>query len=222
MQKRTRRSKTRVPRAVVSTQTYNFRRTVSQVIVLNQGFGFASAGFSSAISFSLGQMKIWINGVSTFSTQVPNYTEFTALFDQYQLRGVEFEIYWSKNVVDGATPNEAVPMIWHAIDYDDNATTTIAELSQYPGVENTTLGENGGRVLRRRIRPRASYIGNDGTGADAKFVALEQNPWIDCTYPLVEHKGVKLFLDTYELYPNVTMGNVRILAKIDLAFRNVR
>lgn len=212
-----------VPRSLSApNQTYRFERSVSALLALNQSFGFNSAGFSSAISFSLGQMKIWINGVAAFSTQVPGYTEFTALFDQYQLRGVEFEIYWAKNSVIDASGSVTIPLLWHALDYDDNATTTIAELCQYPGVMATTLGEDGGKVLRRSFRPIPSYLGDDGSGAHAKFVALNSDQWIDSTYPLVEHKGIKLFLDTYENYGNYSMGNIRIVAKMSYAFRSVR
>lgn len=222
--RRTRRPQKRVPRGMGTQPTYNFSRTVSQVVRINQGFGFESAGFSSAVSFSLGQMEIWFNGVSAFTTAVPNYTEFTSLFDQYQLRGVEFDVYWCKNVVDGGagTTSRSLPTIWHALDYDDNATVTIAELSQYPGREITSLGENGGKVMHRRFRPIPSYIGNDGTGSDAKFVALDANQWIDCTYPLVEHKGIKMYLDTFEQYENYDMGSIRIVARLDFAFRSVR
>lgn len=166
-------------------------------------------------------MQIYLNGASTFTPAIPSYTEFTALFDQWQLRGVELEIYWAKNAVDTVTAGHSGPALWHTLDFDDVATTTLAEMQQYPRVQLTSLTENGGAVLRHSFKP-VCRVEADANGSTAYLPQLDTNQWIDCTYPNVVHRGIKLYLETFDRFANYDMGSILIVAKVDYAFRHVR
>lgn len=174
-----------------------------------------------AIQFSLQQMHIYLNGASTFTPAVPSYTEFTALFDQWQIRGVDLDIYWAKNSVDTVTAGHSGVALWHTTDYDDVATATVAEMQQYPGVRLTSLAENGGSVLHHSFKPVVRLEAPAG-GSTTYLPQLESPQWIDCTYPNTDHRGVKIYLETFDRFANYDMGSILVVAKISFAFKNVR
>lgn len=172
--------------------------------------------------FALSGVSYYINGVGSGFISFPNYSEFTSLFDQYQLKTMEVELYWSKNVATESGTNAVQPLIWSAFDYDDATNTTLANLQQYPAVRTTILGEDGGKVLRMSLTPRARYQLPDGAGGTGYSPTMASNPWIDCSYPAVEHYGVKTYLDTFGRTASLDIGTIKVVVRGSFAFKNVR
>lgn len=217
------RANRRIPRnPSTGSQLHTFKRTVSQNIAINQVYGWNSGGFLLALGFSLDKMSCFINGASTFAPAVPDYTDFTALFDQYQIRGVELEMFWSKNIAGEQTAAYCTPMLWSALDFDDVANTSLSQLQQYPAVRTTCMGEDGGKVFRQSFRPVARLQVPDGSGGTAYAPLLDGNQWIDVANPSVGFYGIKVFLDMFGRSSNIDLGTIMICAKIDYAFKNVR
>lgn len=205
-----------------ASPVHTFKRTVSQNIPINQLYGWNSGGFSLNLIFALSQMTCFINGASTFTPAIPDYTDFTSLFDQYQIRGVELELYWSKNIAGESTAAYSTPMLWSVIDYDDAANMTLTQLQQYPLVRTTNMGEDGGRALRQSFRPVPRLQVPDGTGGTGYAPVLDGNVWLDVANASVGHYGVKIYLDTFGRSSNVDLGTIMVVAKVEFAFKNAR
>lgn len=214
--------KMRIPRTPNSEVTHVFSRSVSQSIPVNQFAGFLSSGFALGSSVSLAQMVITINGASVYTVVVPGYLDFTALFDQYQIRSVTYDLFWSKNISGETSPGLAIPLLWSAMDYDDIGNFTLTELQQYPGVTTTMMGEDGGKVFHRTFRPVPRLNVPDGAGGTGFAPTLDRNVWIDCTYPQVSHNGIKIYLDTFGRTANSDIGSIMVCARIEYAFKHPR
>jgi len=167
-------------------------------------------------------MTIIINGAPTFAPAVPGYTDFTSLFDQYQIKDFTVEIFWSKNIAGEASAAFSLPLLWSALDFDDTGAITKQELQQYPAVRATSLGENGGKVFTHTFRPVPRIQVPDGTGGTGFAPSLDTNVWIDCTYPSVGHNGIKFYLDTFGRSSNIDIGSILVVGHITYGFRNQR
>jgi len=195
---------------------------VSQNVAINQLYGWNNGGFNMNLFFSLAQMSVFVNGASTFTPAVPDFSDFTALFDQYQIRGVELELYWSKNMAGEQTAAYSTPMLWSTLDYDDAANTSLSQLQQYPSVRTTNMGEDGGKAFRQSFRPVPRLQVPDGSGGTGYAPVLDGNLWVDVANPSVGYYGIKFFLDTFGRSSNIDLGTIMICAKIEYAFKNVR
>lgn len=112
---------------------------------------------------------------------LPNYTEFTALFDQYKIDKVEV------NFVPNISQNSAndIPIVYTVVDFDDgNTPANLDVLRQY---ETAILHADPRRPFKRTLVPRvatAAYSGGFSGYAN-------QTSWIDVASASVEHYGVK-------------------------------
>lgn len=220
-QKRQRGRKPAVERQIRS-QFYRFTRTLNFDLNINPSTGFATAGNNLNLVFALQGVSYFINGTGVGLIAFPNYSEFTALFDQYMIESMEVELYWSKNSAAESGTNAVQPLIWSAYDYDDASNTSLSSLQQYPAIRSTALGEDGGKVLKMKISPVPRVQLPDGSGGTAYAPTLDRNPWIDCGYPAVEHLGVKTYLDTFGRTASLDIGTIKVVVRGHFAFKNVR
>lgn len=123
---------------------------------------------------------------------LPNYTELTALYDQYRIVGVK------ANIINTVPCNVAVynagtglkeylvpPTLISAVDLDDaSATTTNAILEM-----ESCIIHGGGRKHTRELVPACAEALYQGafTGYGSR-----RNAWIDSSSPSVQHYGLKL------------------------------
>lgn len=115
---------------------------------------------------------------------LPSYTEFTALYDQYQIASVELRIVPQ---VMTATPLDPLQgFIVLAVDYDDATTpANIDALYQYGSAAIFPASKE----IRFVLRPRAALAAYSGAFTSyANF----GNMWIDVASPSVQHYGLKV------------------------------
>lgn len=120
-----------VIRAVANRQIYPFKRFTFKASI--GGTDGAGAGFGYSFKLS----------------EIPNHTEFTALFDQYKIAGIKYRWVINRNPDFGGTVvtnvyNTTVqgqyPRIMWVHDFDsDNAPANFAELQQYPKMKEVYL-----------------------------------------------------------------------------------
>lgn len=113
---------------------------------------------------------------------VPNFTEFTTLFDRYKIGGVLFKLIPRFNVapVGPSTPSQVMT----CLDYDGNGPTTIAALNQYQNKKTT----RGTAIHKRFYKPAiltAAYQSLTSTGYVPKW-----NQYIDTTASTLPHYGL--------------------------------
>lgn len=156
------------------TSAYRFTRISqgSQILASNAG---AATG---AYNFQLASLS--------------GYTEFTALFDQYRIVGVEVQLIPNVTGSD-ANPLSTVvllPNVHTVIDYDDDSTVgTLTTLMKYPSYRRT----RGNQVHKRFLRPAAQievYKTAGTMGTSAKW-----GQWLDCGDSTIPLFGMKYYVD---------------------------
>jgi hypothetical protein len=157
--------------------------------------GSVTAEVDGAIAFSLGSL--------------PDYTEFTALFDTYRILHVKIAFYPLFIDTSATVP---YPPIITAIDYDDNNTLAYSVLQEY----DTALVSNSGTYFDRVLTPRIALAAYSGT-----FTSYSQpkaGTWVDCASPNVTHYGLKYAL------PITGAANAvwQVELTYDLQFRDTR
>lgn len=155
-------------------------------------------------------------------SSVPNYTEFTNLYDQYKINAVKVTLIPRGNTAEITASSGASTVfqgqsvgVFSVIDYDDTAVlANINEACQYQNMKMTRATQQHSRYLKPRFNLLS--ITNQGTGATG--ASQNTRGWLDCDYINVPHYGVK-----WALQQNVNY-NLTYDVKIDyyLAFKNVR
>lgn len=126
-------------------------------------------------------------------SSLPNYTEFTNLFDQFRINMIKYSIIQNRNVnqtfYDSATTlvnYTALPTIVSIIDYDDSATTpNLNTLYQYQNQKVTSYGVPHKRIFSPSVLASA-YETGIGTAYMPRF-----KQWIDTEDSSTIHFGIK-------------------------------
>jgi hypothetical protein len=127
-----------------------------------------------------------VTSALTFSlSSLPDYTEFTGLFDAYRIVGVKVCFYPA--FLD-TTATTLYPPIYTVIDYDDSNTTSTAAYGEYDSCQVVQTGQYFERTLVPRVAIAAYSGAFTSFGQKAKM-------WIDCGSPSVNHYGLKYGID---------------------------
>lgn len=120
-------------------------------------------------------------------SQVPNFGEFTALFDMYKILGMRFRFSPRANSAEVGT-NQGLIKFMTAIDYDSSTTTgTMADLLQYESLKVTQSNREHVRYIKPRIA-QSVYQSALTTGYSPG------RGWIDCENNTVPHYGLRFLL----------------------------
>lgn len=147
-------------------------------------------------------------------SQVPQFTEFTQLYDQYCIKGVKFELipqFDSANVALTTSQN-VINQNYSCIDYDDvSVPSGLDTLLQYQNVQRCPST----RIMKRYIKPKvATQVYS--TALTTNY-SSKSNVWLDCTQPDTEHYGVKF---GFTGGPITQKYGLRMI--FYMAFKNVR
>lgn len=130
-------------------------------------------------------------GATYFSLdQVPGYTEFTALFDQYRITRV-IAHFWPTalsvtNTNSSSTIVNVPPRIVHAIDYDDSvAPTSVNEVREYSTARTNYSTEK----FTRDFKPAVSRVVYEGVSSSG--YSPDWDVWVSTNDPTVPHYGLK-------------------------------
>lgn len=118
---------------------------------------------------------------------LPNYTEFTSLFDQYRILEAIVSFVPYSTTSSSSTEASAFPgIIGTWIDYDDsNLPANLQEGQQY----DTYQKSNATASFSRVVKPRSAVASYSGT-----FTSYDNiyGQWHDANSPGVQHYGLKL------------------------------
>lgn len=155
-----------------------------------------------------------LQGVAFTLADLPDYGDFTALYDQYKILGIKVKWLPRGNSSDIQAQN-SISRFFSVIDRDDDATpTSIDQLTQYESCKMTpTTG-----VHSRYFKPSIRREIPNAIGGTAHEVTGPQ--WIDVTNANVKHYGIKLAVQG----PLSGTGSIYFDAQVTmyLAFKNVR
>lgn len=142
--------------------------------------------------------------------QCANYTEFTALFDQYRIMQVQIDFIWDLGQNSGCSP------LYTILDYDDaSAPVNLGEYLQY---DTLMITSGGSRDHSRVVHPQAAAAMYSGT-----FTSFGNAPrmmWQNCASPGIQYYGVKYAIPASA--GNPTTAAYQVVAKYVLQFRNTR
>lgn len=158
--------------------------------------------------------------VATLS-QLPNFTDFTNLYDQYCIKGFKVQLIPRGTNVDNAyDPNAPsitgmTTLIGSVIDYtDSNNLPSYADATQYESFKWT----KGTRVHSRYIKPAVSRAVFQGV---TNGYNPSKNVWIGTDNPSVPHYGIKIIADNTQL-----TGTAEVVFDIQftyyVGFKNVK
>lgn len=180
--KKNRRGALRRSRVRAQAVVHRFKRTckMDNITASITGGGVAS-GISAAYQFTLDSL--------------PNYTEFTALYDMYKINAIKLTFvptaseYINSTTSGAPTPN-GFQRFNSVLDFDDTAVPVSEnDLLQYATLRNTP----GWRPHTRYFKPRILQTVDEIVGAT--LGSSSSGPkWISCLSPSVEHLGVKIFV----------------------------
>lgn len=164
--------RTTVPRAVRDNIV-----SIKRSVVLNQ-FSVYNSWSSLAYAFTLGNL--------------PNYTELTALFEQYRINAIKLTFVPTCSSLDGETATQipttylTQPRLYTLIDKDANVpVNNESAMLQYGNV----------RIIKNPTRPFTIYIRGPavqvGTANALTIVggAPKSKQWLDCDNYSVQHLG---------------------------------
>lgn len=116
-------------------------------------------------------------------SDLPGYTEFTSLFDQYRIRKVVVRFIPDITI---ATPASGTGnnVAYSAIDLDDSTADTITGIEQY----GTCVVHNNVKPFSRIIYPKFAIAAYSGA-----FTSYAQSQgWVDCASASIQHYGLKV------------------------------
>lgn len=125
--------------------------------------------------------------------QLPNYTEYTTMFDAYRINKVVLEFkpnFIETNVNSSFATTGYIPDIGVVIDYDSQsaAPTSMNELRQYSNFREYKAN----KPFKVVLVPRTAGMVYNGAASTA-YSQSRPRLWLDCEYPAVPHYGVNYY-----------------------------
>lgn len=156
--------------------------------------------------------------VYTFSlNKLPNYTEFTNLFDQYRICAVKLTIIpgVTESSLEGAsTSSYPLPEVRSIIDYtEDAAPLDFDEMYQYANCKMT----RGNKMHTRYIKPAVLTSAFEGVAATAYIPKWKQ--WLTTDDSATPHYSIKVGINAVK---TANTCYFRVYAKYYLQMKNIK
>lgn len=230
--------KGRAAKRVLSLATSKFRRTtgvnmkrfnttlitrsVIQSSDVNESIGWNSVGVGGrdiTIAPTLATCDFIVSGVTLYSTALPNISELVNLYDQYRIKKVHVEVFYSNNSSTLHNPTLGLPLIHVANDYNSVGAYNLADIAQYPDMKTYQLGNNKRIKWSFVPRVRADVLTNSGVLSSS---ALNTTGWIDTSSSTVQHLGTRVYMNFQNLNTNVSIGTMTFVVSYDIECRLVK
>lgn len=125
-------------------------------------------------------------------SDLPDYTEFTNLFDEYYIYKISLMFIPMRTQLN-TNPASTVPWFIYAVDKDDSAPVTSYDaLLQYPAVKITQMTKK----VYVTFRPRFSSVVYN-TAVTSGYGS--RTGWLDCSNASIPHFGFKYGIDSATL-----------------------
>lgn len=145
--------------------------------------------------------------------QLPNYTDFTNLYDTYKICGIRRKYVFNRNSSDmgDTTAGHEIPMLITVNDSND----TTALTNENEGLEYASFKQNRlDRPTKRYFRPFISSI-----SAAVPNNNMVRSRWLSTAEPDYIHCGMKEAVDTISSAAGATIGTLCIYTTYYIACR---
>lgn len=164
-----------------------------------------------------------VYGLQTSLVDIPNWSEYTSIFDQYRITGAEVEFQPRTTGNEVATGTGLCTLGW----FQDQNNVGLTGLS---ALENPWLERTGYRhtlldkVVKVKYTPRPMkmvYDGVVGTGYTCED-PKKMNDWIACTYNTVPHNGLYFRIYSPDTAVALTTDMVNVYVNLSMQFKSTR
>lgn len=127
---------------------------------------------------------------------IPQVSTYTALYDQYKIRGITVILQSNGITADGVyststQSNQASDKtLWYTIDEDDAAAISRGAMQEYQTAKCVLINPFTQTPIKIRFTPHIATTAYRSGGFSG--YQNEKSSWIDCTYPDVQHFGLKV------------------------------
>lgn len=214
-----------------SGRTVTFWRKTEVSIALGQTTGFGASGNNLNWGFALGRIIGFVNGSFIYSIQVPNASEFQALFDYYKINAVKMQVFFTKNTdpVSATTgTSHGMPVLIIANDFDDIAETmTLSSMNERVGARHVQFDSTNVNGINHYIKPKPSTVvvqTDVATGVQSTSNAgvTFGTQWLDVAASNIVHNGIKIFYNNQGITTSATLGNVTFVFDVEYVFKGYR
>lgn len=157
----------------------------------------------------------YVNGFNYKFSNLPNYTEFTALYDQFRINYVVTKWYLKIDPSAQTAATASFPRMYYCVDADDDAPpTNINELRNHGRTRMVIMNPN--RPVTIKFRPSVLIQAYEGATTTAYIPKWKQ--FVDCADFATPHYGLKVAID------DLTNTNYQVTVETILYFtmRDVR
>lgn len=198
---------------------YRFSRCLSQNFTWNPLSGLGASGADLCITNSLSMTDFIINGTSIASPSIPNASEFTNLFDQYRLKRIDYEIYWSQNLSNAGTA-APIPVVHIVNDYNTVASFSKSDIFQHPDLKTYQCDPQ--KPIKWFVYPhvRSDVLTNGGLVSSSAMNL--RAPWIDTSSASIQHLGTLVYIDNLGRTTNADYGTFLFKVIYHMEFKNVK
>lgn len=164
-----------------------------------------------------------VYGLQINLVDIPNWAEYTSIFDSYRITGAEVEFQPRVTEIDTTSTSSLCTLGW----FQDQNNVSLTGLS---GLENPWLERTGYRqtlldkVVKVKYTPRPLQMVYDGVTATGYQTgdSKSMNEWIACTFNSVPHNG--LLFRVYAPTATAALGAdmVQVYVNVSLQFKATR
>lgn len=132
----------------------------------------------------------------TFSpSDVPAFSEFTALFEEFQFAGIAYRFVLNRDPAFATTTaNRGYPVrVIMAHDHTDSTTPSFADLQQYPKCREVWLSQNKTLTKWYWLKPNTINVGYT-TGVASNY-GTDYKRWVDSANTSTPYYGLKFAYD---------------------------
>ena len=186
------RKRPRISRAKMARRRLGVRRTRQRIHYFKRTFRVQDliASYNAATGVTTP-----INTPLAFQlAQLPNFSEFTSLYDQYQIKGIRVNIQpllteGIASAVSGSTAIWGFPKLSTVIDYDDTATPVNEDVYlQYGSLRQTPAFKEHVRYFKPKVK-----IGSLDNAGVVTANNVKGGQWLDTGLSNVLHYGLKIY-----------------------------
>lgn len=172
-----------------------------------------------------GNTMSWTSSLTFRLADTVNYTELTALYDQYKINWVDVEFEYAADTGSADHTGTTLPRLVLMSDFDDNAPETRLQQLQTPSRIYSRSLKN---KVTYRVKPRVrSVTATSSSTGSVGAVGVFANPWIDMLQAFIPHWGLKVMCYDWPLFNDTTNAPMskpvlRVTLKYCMSMKNVR
>lgn len=136
----------------------------------------------------------YLNAYSFNLAQLPNYTEYTALFDKFMISHIQLRFYLNIDPAAQSAVGASYPKLYYCNDHDDAvAPTTLNDLREHTKCKEAVLYPN--KCVKVNIKP--AVLAEIYRSAGNVTWTSKWRQFIDCAQPTTPHYGLKWGIDNF-------------------------